>query len=190
MIRFSSILFFSFILLTSCSHNRFLKTMGLFLGQEIAIPSGLDAIKMGKDCFMTNCPQTPIKMIVWFDSLSCTSCASSTMYEWNNIVIDADSMSQWFSIVFLFSPRKKDSYVVNAILKGSKCEYPIFMDAKGNFIKQNPHLPQNQQLHTFLLDKNNKVVLVGSPLHNPPLWELYKSTIQKMIENDGIFPEQ
>jgi len=40
------------------------------------------------------------------------------------------------------------------------------------------------------LDKDNRVVLVGNPLHNPPLWELYKRTIQKMIDNDGVFPEQ
>jgi hypothetical protein len=37
-------------------------------------------------------------------------------------------------------------------------------------------------MHTFLLDENNKVVLVGSPIRNEMLWELYKELIQSQIE--------
>lgn len=36
---------------------------------------------------------------------------------------------------------------------------------------------------------NGKVVLVGDPVSNPPLWELYKTTITQLIENGGTMPE-
>jgi hypothetical protein len=35
------------------------------------------------------------------------------------------------------------------------------------------------------LDKNNRVVLIGAPTYNSKLWELYKTTITKLIENGG-----
>ncbi|WP_256620806.1 hypothetical protein [Rikenella microfusus] len=40
-----------------------------------------------------------------------------------------------------------------------------------------------------MLDKDNRVVLVGSPIGNPKMWELYKSTIDRLVENGGILPK-
>jgi hypothetical protein len=35
------------------------------------------------------------------------------------------------------------------------------------------------------LDKNGKVAVVGDPLNNPGLWELYKTTITELVKNGG-----
>ena len=37
----------------------------------------------------------------------------------------------------------------------------------------NMHLPDNNMLHSFLLDKENRVVLVGSPLQNDKMEKLF-----------------
>lgn len=67
--------------------------------------------------------------------------------------------------------------------------YPALIDENGLFPAANPHIPADSRFHTFLLDKNGKVILIGDPVNNPPLWELYKSTITTLIENDGVMPE-
>ena len=84
----------------------------------------------------------------------------------------------------------KDAQRVSIALKVNQLDYPVFIDQYATFVHQNPNLPKNQQLHSFLLDKNNRVVLVGNPLYNPALWALYKRTIQEMIDNDGVLPEK
>jgi len=112
------------------------------------------------------------------------------MNEWEEMATYADSLSQWFSIIYLFTPQKEDVNRLNILLKSDKFDYPVFIDFNGSFVKQNPKIPKNRQLHSFLLDKNNKVVLIGSPLYNPMLWELYKRTIYKMIDNDGVLPKK
>ncbi|MDR2410159.1 MAG: hypothetical protein LBE13_18905, partial [Bacteroidales bacterium] len=50
-------------------------------------------------------------------------------------------------------------------------DYPIIYDKHNSFDKLNhfPPLPYR----TFLLDKDNKVILVGSPINNPKLLEIY-----------------
>lgn len=38
--------------------------------------------------------------------------------------------------------------------------------------------------HTFLLDRQNRVVLVGNPIGNERLWELYKKEIREQAKHD------
>ena len=39
-----------------------------------------------------------------------------------------------------------------------------------------PKLPNCQ---TFLLDSQNRVILIGNPIDNPLMWELYKNEMQQ-----------
>lgn len=181
--------FFFLVLITSCSTHRFVKDVEQLMQQQVTFPSDWRAIYKGKDTVLTDFWDTPVKLIVWYDSLFCTPCQAIAMYKWYNIVDYADSLAPSFRIVYLFSPRKDDIGIVYRTLKADKFEYPIFIDHQSSFAKQNQGIPKNQDLHSFLLDKNNNVVMVGNPLHNPRLWELYKMVIQKMITNNGTLSE-
>ena len=175
--------------LVSCANKGLIKDVEQLMQQQITFSSDFSIIYNGKDTTLTGFTEAPIKMVVWYDSLGCSSCEVSKMYVWKDIVSYADSLSQWFSIVYLYTPKKESLRNVIWFLQADRFNYPIFIDQNSTFVKLNPKLPKNRQLHTFLLDKNNKVVMVGSPLYNPTLWELYKRTIQKMIANDGVLPE-
>ena len=52
------------------------------------------------------------------------------------------------------------------MISNTMFDYPILLDTLGEFEKLNPHLPKNGTFHTFLLDENNNVILVGNPLRN------------------------
>lgn len=52
----------------------------------------------------------------------------------------------------------------------------VFYDLEGVFEKQNTFL-QETNFNTFLLNQQNHIILVGSPLYNPKLWEIYKEQI-------------
>ena len=176
------------VLLYSCANNPLANDMEQFMNQQIIIPSDLNAILKGRDTIITGFTQVPIKLVIWYDSLSCSSCEVSQMYMWNNITAHAESLAEWFSIIFLFTPKMEELPKLSLTLQSDEFNYPLFIDRNANFFKQN-NLPKNRHLHCFLLDRDNRVVMVGNPLFNTNLWELYKSTIQKMIINDGVFPE-
>ena len=187
--RFILILF-AFLSIPSCTHKQFVKNAAKIMGQQITLPTDMNTTWQGRDTVLTGYLEAPIKLIAWYDSLGCASCRVGKMSDWDNIVAYADSLSQWFSVIFLFTPKEEHLQRMKLALQTDKFDYPVFIDRHATFIKQNPNIPKHPQLHSFLLDKNNKVVIVGSPLYNPGLWGLYKRTIQKMIENDGVLPEQ
>lgn len=56
------------------------------------------------------------------------------------------------------------------------------------FLRKNKLKLDDKIFHTFLLDRENRVVLVGSPIGNPRMWELYKTTIARLVENGGVLP--
>ena len=60
-------------------------------------------------------------------------------------------------------------------------DYPILLDTLREFEKLNPHLPKNRALHTFLLDENNNVILVGNPLHNKKIEEMFYKIVEEKL---------
>lgn len=53
---------------------------------------------------------------------------------------------------------------------------PICMDQSDRLNELN-HFPADGRFQTFLLDKDNKVVVIGNPIHNPNIRELYLKEI-------------
>ena len=174
-------LFFFFLILFSCNRNSLEKQLVNFIGTEIIFPENLQANLQGHDTLM-HFTNAPIKMIVWHDSVGCSSCQIQQMLEWYEIVLYADSIGKIFVPVFIFSPKVSDLSGVRKTLRTTDFEYPIYIDNKNLFFKKNPGIPSDKRLHTFLLDENNKVILAGSPLRNETLWKLYKEQIRSQTE--------
>ena len=43
------------------------------------------------------------------------------------------------------------------------------------------------RFQSFLLDRNNRIVLIGNPLNGDAMWELFKSTLENMLAHDGEY---
>jgi hypothetical protein len=129
------------------------------------------------------------RFIVYVDSLECSSCRVGRMDEYNEIIDYQDSVGVQYMPIFIFSPPERIVEDLLYQIRISYFDYPILLDENGLFPAANPHIPADSRFHTFLIDKNGRVVLVGDPVNNPQLWELYKTTITTLIENDGVMPE-
>ena len=171
------ILFFVFLTLFSCDSKSVRKQLLNFIGTEIIIPDDLQLTILGRDTLLQYM-DVPIKMIVWYDSAGCASCQVKQIQEWENIIAYTDSLKNVFEIIFVFSPKASDYDSVRLALLTSDFEYPVFIDDRNSFGKMNPRIPSDKRMHTFLIDGNNEVILVGNPVYNDKLWELYKENIK------------
>lgn len=61
----------------------------------------------------------------------------------------------------------------------------IIIDKEDVFLQKNSLEKYSDMYRTFLLDKNDKIVLVGNPLRNIDLQDLYSDMIRKLIQNEG-----
>ncbi len=172
--------------LASCSQYKIKKQLEKLTRTEIVIPAGMRQSVMGRDSVLLNPAVGAARMIVYIDSVDCSSCRLNSINDYAEIIdYHKEETGGEFVPVFIFSPQREKVGEVVTSLKRSAFNYPIFLDEEQKFSVANPHIPVDPRYHTFLLDKHGKVVLVGDPAYSPDLWELYKTTIATLIENGG-----
>jgi hypothetical protein len=170
----------SFILIILCScqshstKNNIEQVIREWQEREIQIPSEkIEYMTMGRhDTLCLDFWNKPYKILTYIDSVGCTGCQLG-LAQWRKLI---DSMLiQQLDVSFLFVVHSSDYEMFEYMLIENNFSYPIIYDRKNNFDKLNHFLPAPYR--TFLLDKDNKILLVGSPIKNPKMWALYKKFI-------------
>ena len=118
----------------------------------------------------------------YVDSVGCTSCQLQ-LIKWkdfmDNINVNCENKVQ---LIFIIHPKKKDE--IKFFLEKDKFHYPVLIDKNNEFITAN-RLPRENMFQTYLLDKGDRVLAVGNPIHNPKVKELYLKIIQgEKVEKD------
>jgi hypothetical protein len=175
-------------MLLSCKNYKLQRELEKFTLKETVVPDRMRQILGRRDSTVLNPTVGVARMVVWADSIACSSCRLSNIFEYDEIIHFREEVGEEYIPIFLFSPPRTKIGEVIQTLESIRFDYPVFIDEKGLFSAANPHIPADNRFHTFLIDKNGKVELFGDPVNNPQLWELYKKTIALLIDNDGILP--
>lgn len=166
-----------FICLSSCKtdpqRTKAEKIVSEWVGKEIIFPSDVRCTFIGRD---TVCPEVsaPYKVLVYTDSVGCTSCKLQ-IYRWKALISEVDSlMSNQVDFLFYFHPRNEKE--LQSLLELDRFNQSVFIDTKNQLYRRNL-FPDNPNYQSFLLDKDNKVILIGNPVSSPKLWDIYKQAI-------------
>lgn len=119
------------------------------------------------------------KLIVFSDSTECSPCVLKTLFKWKEFKNKAELVNNKFAVFFIFSPPKQDEDFLYLSLRGNALRNQMFFDNEYLFRRSNPSIPDDKAFHTFLLDKNNNVILVGNPIENEKIKELMLKEIAK-----------
>lgn len=127
---------------------------------------------MGKDTACNYLLNKKYKILLYVDSTACTECKLQ-LYEWYKLIKESQKYTDSLSFILLCKlliPKKLISYVkkINSITL-------YFMTAK--IISQNHNFPEQIEYQTFLLNQDNRVLIIGNPIKNEKLWNLYLRTI-------------
>lgn len=145
------------------------------------IPLDMNVTYNGVDTVINDMFESDLKFVVYADSVDCISCGINKMHMWMPFIKFSKLYNGKIKFYFIFHPTDKSINNIKTSFKQTELDYPMLIDKNGDFEKLNPHLPKNKALHTFLLDENNKVILVGNPLYNKDIEKLfYKITQEKL----------
>jgi hypothetical protein len=97
------------------------------------------------------------------------------LFEWKQLMEEADSLFQG-KVGFLLYFQPKNVKEMGYLFVRDFFDYPVFMDTNGVINSLN-RFPQGMQYQCFLLDSDNKVLMIGNPASNQRIWELYKEQI-------------
>lgn len=142
--------------------------------KQIIFPNKLEASANGARFYPYVTGESKFKVVVYTDSLGCTPCKFKSG-EWAYIMRQLHSLTDSIYFVLIF---EKESPAIEEELVVQGVDCPVIYDTLCNFAKTN-NIPQSPLFHTFLLDKDNRIILQGSPLNNKKIWELYKERIKQ-----------
>lgn len=167
-----------FSLFSSCKESEKDKIARLVTewdGKEILFPSHSIFTIQGKDTVDFSFADADYKIVMYVDSVGCTSCKLQ-LPRWKDFQQEVDSFKKG-SVPFLFYFHPKEMKELRYITRRDAFNYPVCFDVNDEFNNLN-HFPGKMTFQTFLLNKENKVVAMGNPVHNPKVKELYLQVLR------------
>lgn len=121
-------------------------------------------------CNKSDCDSADYIAVTYVDSIGCVKCKLK-LSEWKNFKEQLISTGKSVKIVFIAnSSVMKD---LSLLFKGADFYPDRVISDVGNQIQLQNNIPNDFMLQTFLLDKASKIILVGNPIHNPKIRDLY-----------------
>lgn len=143
-------------------------------GKQIVFPENSIFTRYLTDTTDYQIPQSEYKVLIYVDSIGCTSCKLQ-LHKWKELIEYTNSVTQ-NKVPFLFFFHPKDAKEIRYLLKRDGFDRPICIDLDDRLNKLNK-FPADMTFQTFLLDKNNKVAVLGNPVHNTAVKDLYLKQI-------------
>ena len=109
-------------------------------------------------------------IVVYIDYQGCTEC-NLQLDKWKVYLEKLKSKSnKQISLYFIIDPsaEEKVTYIINSY----HSRFPIYIDSS-NIFKESNNLPTEKAYQTFLLDKDHKIIIVGNPIVNSKIENLY-----------------
>jgi hypothetical protein len=164
-------------MLASCQESKeeaMLRLVGEWNGKEIKFPSHSTFTVQGKDTVEFTFSDADYKVLTYIDSVGCASCKLQ-LHRWKEWVHEVDSLTGG-QVPFLFYFHPKDMKELRYLTRRDGFSYPVCFDEKDELNRLN-QFSSDMTFQTFLLDRDNKVVAIGNPVHNPKVKDLYLELI-------------
>ena len=173
-------------LLTACKENnkeKFALLVQEWQGKEIVFPQDMAFTRFVTESVDYRIPDAEYKVLVYVDSVGCTSCKLQ-LPKWQELIAHVDSATNG-NVPFIFVFQSKDDRELRYILKCDNFDRPVCIDRNNRFNSSN-RFPQDITFQTFLLDKDNKVKVIGNPVHNLAVRDLYLKQITGMQYQEAL----
>lgn len=174
ILKKAKMLVFLSLILFSCSTKDDIKKK---IARMIEKPVLIDVehmlfCRLDSGSHLNNTKKRQFSFVIYTDSTQCSPCFIKGLTEWNDILRLENSNEHDIQFFFIIEPRKNDTGLLLKKIKQSGFKHSVLVDNKSLFLKANPQIPKEAIYHTFLLDKNNNIILVGNPLINEDVKKL------------------
>lgn len=169
------LLILTLLLSTNCTSNkvRIRSVLEKFEQTHVTIPEDMTMICNGK-ILPPNVKDSVPSLVVYVSEDECSDCRVSHLWDYSEL-FEWSEKSKLFQVILIFAPKQEEvDYIVEHI-QSLGFVYPIYIDSYSVFAEN--AIPKESFTHTFLLDKHGYPVLVGDPIGNEQLMDLYKSVI-------------
>ena len=172
--------------ITACESNKskIKKTMEQMQSAQIVIP--YDKL----DCWTSDSlkeilpwKNAKLKLVHYVDSAQCSSCYLVKKQALEPLIKMEEESNNQFCNLFIVQPggKSRNWKMLTDNFKHKSTPATLFIDSLNVFMEVNPNIPSESMYHTFLLDDNNKVILVGNPMLNKQIEDMMLSIVEEKL---------
>ena len=161
--------FFMLFFLSCKKDSKIEKDIKELVGREIVFPEGGQIITCAEHLSFDVLTHKKIKIVSYFDYFECTSCSMDLINAVNSKIKKLDNNVTFIGIIY-----NKDEKTIHKMFDTLNISAPILYYSTEIFGEKNDLKNRTARCKTFLLDKNNKIVLVGETINNKKLETLYR----------------
>jgi len=176
--KFLLIVFFSIALVSGCTDGRE-KYIRRIIGSELFISEELMTKVDGNESHLSELDKE-LRIVVFSDSSNCNAC-DIRFPLWKIKYKELNLLYGDIGLIYIINTSDIADMELNAnIVNAAGLR---LYDTKGIFSKNNQVFNQ-REFNVFLIDRDNKIILVGNPLENHKLYALYKRAIEEYTKNE------
>lgn len=124
---------------------------------------------------------TRFSIVSFIDTASCSPCAMQNLLGWCDFADSLDTYDGEVAVYFIFDPSDDmlEKSIQEAEYIAEDLDLPIYLDTSHVFSRTNEKMKLPKNIHTFVLDENKKVCLVGNLTDNSDLEKLFWDIINE-----------
>ncbi len=128
--------------------------------------------------FITN---NTLKVVSYFNTDVCMSCIDELQL-WSPIIREFENDTTIMFVFIIKTDEHRFNHHIKPYLKSWGNNLRVCLDTTSNFQEKND-VSDEHFFNTYLLDKDNNTILVGNPLFNDDLIQLYKDKFKNHENN-------
>ena len=177
-IKVSVLMIIVLLCMMSCgnNNNEIIGEIKQLSGQHVVFPSGYRIYYSDSSDISTN---KCAKIITYIDDIPCTTCEINALH---TIVNEMSKLTPNIPYLIVVHTRENNDEVLYMLDSIMYLPTPLIYYSSDTFKIAN-HLDVHAVNRTFMVDDNNRIIVVGEPWHNKKLKELYKKAAKALISN-------
>lgn len=188
MNRLVAILIFA-LFSSGCARYSMERQLEKVMGSEVRFTDRLERISADSTEQPAG-PMKPIKLLQYSNSDECLPCAIAKLGDRLRFqgLLDEDSD---FELLVVHSYPAEQYAAEREKIMGIGEDWSVYFDPDYQFYDRNREILEHDYCHTLLLDRNNRVVMIGNPIASVTMWDLFKKIMENLQAHDGVYvPEK
>lgn len=184
-LEIETLLFVILFFFISCE-DRSESSLAIFEGIHVRIPTNQMEFRFCSAYPDTLANDVQLRLFTYLDTTECQTCQFPTLIDIEKRVREG-TYADKLKVIHIFRIQPENKELLYKVLCHNNIRGTVYLDTCGIVEKEIPLLKDNKLLHMFLLNKDNKVVLIGNPFCNAFMRKQMRQVMKEeicTIEND------
>lgn len=161
------------ILLFSACGSSVKENIEMMIGTEITLDTADMRRLEPENGTLQSAEPTKFTLVHYIDSTECLSCMTQKLHDWDNFISAIQSKNRDVMFLCVMAPRAVEVDNLEVSLRLEKLNFPVYIDMRQIFATNNKFIPGSPIYHTFLINEQRQVILVGDPRKKPKIEKLF-----------------